>query len=263
MSGYELKPELDLAMSLAKEAGEEILRIYETDFKVEYKDDKSPLTEADKKSNQIIVSAISKNFPEHAVLSEEYDDDKSRLNNEWCWIIDPLDGTKEFLKKNGEFTVNIALAHKGRVVLGIVYIPVKDEMFYAVKGQGAFLEKHGVSKKITVSDRTSNLVLVKSRSHASEKLQKLIDDNKGKIAKDVSSGSSIKGCLIANGTADIYYRFGLTMEWDTAAVQCVVEEADGIFRQMDDSEMTYNRENSLNEKGFYILNKIENKFSID
>ncbi len=262
MLNFILNKELDISKKIALEAGKEILKIYQTDFKVEYKDDKSPLTEADKCSNEIIVNTLLKEFPDYAVLSEEHEDDKSRLNEKWCWIIDPLDGTKEFLKKNDEFTINIALSYEHKVVLGVVYIPVKNEMFYATINNGAFFEKNGFLKKINVSDRIKDLILVKSRSHSSDKLKMLIQLNKDLISDVKTSGSSIKGCMIANGEADIYYRFGLTMEWDTAAVQCVVEEAGGIFKQLDDSDMLYNRENSLNDKGFYILNKIDNKLKI-
>ena len=149
---------------------------------------------------------------------------------------------KRVHKKNGEFSINIALSHKNKAVLGVVYIPVKEELYFASKGNGAFLIKEKKAERIHVSDKTKDLILVKSRSHFSEKMENLIVDNRNKIAKTISSGSSIKGCLVAAGIADIYYRFNPTMEWDTAAVQCIAEEAGGIFRQLDDSEMTYNRE---------------------
>ena len=259
LSKFDLKNELEIAKELSFQASKEILEIYQTDFKVEYKDDKSPLTEADKKSNEIIVNGLLKNFSDYAILSEEYEDDKSRLNNKWCWIIDPLDGTKEFLKKNDEFTINIALSYEHRTVLGVVFIPVTNEMYYACVNNGAYYQKNDLIKKIKVSDKTNNLILMKSRSHSSDKLTELIESNKSLIKEVKSSGSSIKGCKIAEGKADIYYRFGPTMEWDTAAVHCIVEEAGGVFKQLDDTEMFYNRKNSLNNKGFYILNRIENK----
>lgn len=252
-----LKKELDLAKDLAIKAGEEIIKVYEDTIEVEYKDDKSPLTLADKKSNDSIVPEIEKQYPTHSILCEEIKDDKSRLNNEWCWIIDPLDGTKEFIKRNGEFTVNIALTYKQKPILGVIYVPVSKELYYAVKDNGAYYEKNGKVTQIKVSDKTEDIRLVMSRSHASEKLKELIE--KYNIKNSISAGSSLKGCLIAKGDAEAYYRFGLTMEWDTCAMQCIVEESGGIFKQMDDTEMLYNRENSLNDKGFYIINKIENK----
>jgi 3'(2'), 5'-bisphosphate nucleotidase len=256
---YDLQDELELSKNLALEAGKEVLKVYNVNFQVEYKSDNSPLTLADKISNELIVTNLKKHFPLYSILSEESEDDKERLKNSWCWIIDPLDGTKEFIKKNGEFTINVALSHKNKAVLGVVYIPVTGELFFASKENGAYLSSGDKTERIHVSDKTKDLILAKSRSHFSEKMENLILDNKNKISTTISSGSSIKGCLVASGKADLYYRFNPTMEWDTAAVQIIAEEAGGIFRQLDDSEMTYNRENSLNEKGFYILNKIENK----
>jgi len=259
---FELKKELETAKKLSIYAGNEILKFYKKNFTIELKTDLSPLTEADKASNNIIVQSLKKEFPDYSILSEEEHDNKERLNNDWCWIIDPLDGTKEFLKQNDEFTVNIALSYKHKSILGVIYIPVTGELFYALKGQGAFYFNNNKTIRIKVSDKTSNLILIKSRTHHSSKLDKLINLNKLKIGLMISAGSSIKGCLIAKGEADIYYRFNPTMEWDTAAMQCIVEESGGIFLQLDDTEMSYNRVNTLNEKGFYILNKIENKLKI-
>ncbi len=253
--------ELNTAKELAIRAGGAIINVYNDCFEIEYKADESPITLADKKANEIIVSSLKERFPKYSILSEESEDDKSRLQNDWCWIIDPLDGTKEFVKKNGEFTVNIALAYKNKVVLGVIFIPVTGELYYAAKGIGAFYQYKGKSEKISVSSRTTDLKLVKSRTHATYKLSDLIEKNKDKIASIESAGSSIKGCLIAKGAADIYYRFSLTQEWDTAAMQCIVESAGGIFKQMDDTPMLYNRENTLNDKGFYILNNPGNKLT--
>ncbi|HEY8421713.1 MAG TPA: 3'(2'),5'-bisphosphate nucleotidase CysQ [Thermoclostridium sp.] len=248
---------LETVKELTIEAGHIILEIYKKDFTVDYKDDQSPVTEADRKSNEYIVNNLKRKYPECAVLAEESKDDPGRLRNDWCFIVDPLDGTKEFVKKNGEFTVNIALCHRGKPVLGVIGIPVTGELYFALKGKGAFYEKDGCVQKIHVSSRTDDIRLMMSRSHKSEELMRLIERNG--IKNIMSAGSAIKGCLIAKGEAEVYYRFGHTWEWDTAAMQCIVEEAGGIFRQMDDSEMTYNRVNSLNEKGFYIINHPANK----
>ncbi|GAW94031.1 3'(2'),5'-bisphosphate nucleotidase CysQ [Calderihabitans maritimus] len=252
-----LEKELHVAKELAIEAGRAIMEIYNQDFEVEWKTDLSPLTAADKKSNEIIVSRLLEAFPQYAVLSEETKDDKSRLANDWCWIIDPLDGTKEFIKRNGEFTVNIALAYKQKVVLGVIYVPAKGELYYAARGNGAYYQKDGSVKRLQVSQRRKNPRLVMSRSHASDRLRELIEKNN--ISEVKEAGSSLKGCMIAKGEAEIYYRLNPTMEWDTAAMHCIVEEAGGIFEQLDGTEMFYNRENSLNDKGFYILNTKENK----
>ncbi len=256
----DIEKALKLAKELAIQAGEKILEIYNTDFAVEYKSDASPLTLADTRSNEIIVNALANKFPEVAILTEEAKDDKSRLGNDWCFIIDPLDGTKEFIKRNGEFTVNIALAHEHKPVMGVIYVPALDELYYAAENQGAFFMKnHSEPRKITVSKRADNLRLVKSRSHPSKQLEELIAKNADRISEQKVAGSSLKGCLIAKGEAEIYYRFGHTMEWDTCAMHCIVEQAGGIFRQLDDSPLLYNREIPLNEKGFYVLNNEKSK----
>ena len=257
----DIEKALNLSKILAKKAGEAIMEIYRQDFDVEFKDDKSPLTLADKTANDLILAGLKPEFPEAAFLSEEEKDDLSRRKNPYCFIIDPLDGTKEFVKKNGEFTVNIALVKDGAPVMGVVYAPVLDELYYGLKGKGAFLEnKNGETRPLKVTDNTENLKLVASKSHRSEKLDALMDANQEKITDLVSYGSSLKGCMVAAGSADIYYRFGLTCEWDTCAMQAVVECAGGIMMQMDKTPLTYNRENTLNEKGFFIVNRKENIF---
>lgn len=253
--------------NIAYESGQIILQIYDEDFEIDYKSDNSPLTKADRLANTHIVSFLKSEYPEYAILAEESIDNDERFSNDYCWIVDPLDGTKEFVKKNGEFTVNIALAHKGKSILGVIYVPVKDEIYYAFRNGGAYTiydysKDNNQAIKIQVSDNTEELTLLHSRSHKTSIIDNLIENNKEKIKNVLCAGSSLKGCLIAKGEGDIYYRFGPTMEWDTAAMQCIVEEAGGIFRQMDDSEMTYNRRNILNEKGFYILNRIENKLTL-
>ena len=245
---------------IAVQAGEKIMEFYQTDFdnSIEIKADNSPLTIADKAANEIIVKKLSQNFPKFAILSEENKNDSSRLNNDWCWIVDPLDGTKEFIKKNDEFTVNIALAYQQKIVLGVIYVPVTETLFYATKGTGAFKEVKGSKTKINVSDKTTNLNFVGSKSHSGEKEQQLLAKKANLIKGILSAGSSLKGTMVAEGIADVYYRFGYTCEWDTAAMQCIIEEAGGIFRQLDNTEMVYNRENNLNEKGFYIVNNQNN-----
>lgn len=254
------KNALRAALTAARDAAKAILDIYDTaDFGVQYKDDNSPLTRADTASNDVIVSRLRQTFPEHAILTEESEDDMPRIENDWCWIVDPLDGTKEFIKRNGEFTVNIALTYRQRPVLGVVQVPALGETYYAEQGKGAWYQKQDAEpEKIHVSGRTDALRLAISRSHASEAEQRLMENPR--IADVIRAGSSIKGCLVAWGEADIYYRFGPTMEWDTAAMHAIVLEAGGIFRQMDGSEMLYNRQDNLNGKGFYVLNKQENLF---
>ena len=252
--------ELEIAKLAAVKAGEVIMEIYDSaDFGIEYKKDDSPLTIADKASNAIIVEMLREHFPSYAILSEEEKDNLSRLENELCFVVDPLDGTKEFIKRNGQFTVNIALAHNHVSVMGVIYVPVTGELYYASQGEGAYLQsQEGDVISLRVSDNTDipSLRVVMSSSHGCPQMDELLE--KYHLTNFVKKGSSLKGCMIASGEADIYYRHNPTMEWDTAAMQCIVEEAGGIFRQMDGTPMYYNRENSLNEKGFYILNKINN-----
>lgn len=254
---------LEKAKNLAVRAGREILSVYNSGqlFKeVEYKKDHSPLTRADKLSDQVIVEGLRRSFPNWAILSEEEKDNMERLQNDYCFVVDPLDGTKEFLKRNGQFTVNIALAYQHRSVMGVIYVPVTGELYYAAKGMGSFLQNaEGNVRQLHVSDITDlgRVRLVMSSSHGCGEMEELIE--KYQFKNIVRIGSSLKGCLVARGDAEIYYRHNPTMEWDTAAMQCIAEEAGAIFRQMDDSEMLYNRENSLNDKGFYIINRVENR----
>ena len=260
------------AADISVKAGEKIMEIYGGDFSVCQKGDESPLTEADTASNNLICAALESEYGEHAILSEESKDSGERLKSDGCFIVDPLDGTKEFIKRNGEFTVNIAFSYLGKSVMGVVFAPALNKLYYAAKGLGAHARTlsdlsdktggdfFGGGGRIRVSDKKSDLTVMMSRSHSDKKLEELLQKNKHKIGAEISAGSSLKGCLIAEGAADIYYRTGFTMEWDTAAMQCIVEEAGGVFLQGDGSPMVYNRKNSLNDKGFFILNSIENRF---
>ncbi|MDE5699955.1 MAG: 3'(2'),5'-bisphosphate nucleotidase CysQ [Lachnospiraceae bacterium] len=254
--------ELDIAKEAAVKAGEAIMDIYQNakDMQIEYKDGDMPLTAADKAANQIIVQMLTAAFPKYAVLSEEEKDDRARLKNDYCFVVDPLDGTKEFIKRNGQFTVNIALAYQGKSVMGVIYVPVTGALYWASEGSGAYLTADGRTEKLHVSDRKEDIRAVMSSSHGCAEMDNLIQVNH--LSNYVRMGSSLKGCVIAKGDAEIYYRFNPTMEWDTAAMQCIVEEAGATFRQMDDTLMRYNRENCRNEKGFYIINCAENKMKL-
>ncbi len=255
----DIKEVLEVSKEAAVTAGEAILDIYNKEeiWQVEYKEGHMPLTLADRRAHEIIAERLQKRFPDSALLSEEGEDDKECSGNPYCFVVDPLDGTKEFIKKNGQFTVNIALCHQGRPVTGVIYVPVSGELYYAGKGMGAYLEKDGTVTGLHVSDRVEDPRVVMSSSHGCEEMERLLE--KYHLTELVRVGSSIKGCMIARGDAEIYYRHNPTMEWDTAAMQCIVEEAGAIFRQMDDSEMTYDREDHVNRKGFYIINRPENK----
>ncbi len=247
-------------IDLARKAGDEIMKVYAQDFSVELKGDNSPLTQADKKSNGIIISGLKELFPDIPIISEETKLTSYNERKDWdtYWLVDPLDGTKEFIKKNGEFTVNIALMSNGQPVLGVVYAPAQNKMWYGLKGEGAFLVNDDGSKtKLEKGNNWRNLQkinVVASRSHLDENTIKFVDDLKGegKDVEFVSSGSSLKFCLVAEGKADVYPRFAPTMEWDTAAGQAVVEIAGGIVLNWNTKQrLEYNKENLLNP--FFIV----------
>ena len=251
---------VEVLKELAVGAGKIIMDIYETDFSVDYKDDSSPLTMADKQANAFIVEGLQRSFPEASILSEEVKDDKSRRDNDYCFIVDPLDGTKEFVKRNGQFTVNIALVYQQRPIVGVIYVPVTKNLYFATRDGGSFKQDGatGEIRKLQVSDKTDSIIWVGSKSHSTEKESNLVEAHKEQISETISAGSSLKGCLVAEQRADVYYRFGLTCEWDTAAMHCIAESAGAVVRQMDQTELLYNREDTLNAKGFYIVNCQEN-----
>ncbi len=261
----------------AKRAGEAILDVYGSDFAVEQKDDKSPLTLADKKSHEIIAGVLEQTITVNnctvPVLSEEgrgipFDE---RKEWEYFWLVDPLDGTKEFVKRNGEFTVNIALIHKHKPVLGIIYIPVKDVFYFAAINLGTYklensenlTDNLSIEELLDKSQRLpltnnnkSSFTVIGSRSHTSEEFSgfvKRLNEKYGNV-EFLSSGSSLKLCLVAEGKADVYPRFGPTMEWDTAAGQAIVEQAEGSVMDIQTREpLRYNKENLLNP--FFIVSR--------
>lgn len=241
---------LDLAKTAALEGGKAILKIYETaDFGVEAKSDNSPLTLADKAAHQAIVRYLeTSGLP---ILSEEGKSISYEERSQWdyFWMVDPLDGTKEFIKRNGEFTVNIALIHKGKAILGVVYVPVLGKMYYALQGQGAFKQVENQIESLHTQAKhqsgASNLKIVASRSHSNQETEDFIAQYPD--AELVSMGSSLKFILVAEGAANVYPRIAPTMEWDTAAAQVVVEEAGGKVVQFTDNQpVVYNKENLLN-----------------
>lgn len=256
---------LQTAIQAAVTAGEEILKIYDdpaSDFEVEQKADHSPLTIADRKSNDIIMEYL-KNTP-YPVISEEtkviaYEE---RKNWSVVWIVDPLDGTKEFIKRNGEFTVNIALTYEGRPVLGVIYIPVKKILYYGTLRNGAFrvdgIRRSGdidfdnlntLATRLPLKREDAAYVVVASRSHMSKETETFIQNLRQQHPDIhlISIGSSIKICLVAEGTADIYPRFAPTMEWDTAAGHAIVRATGKeLYQQDEKTPLSYNKENLLN-----------------
>ena len=251
---------LDTMKKLSVTAGEEILKHYKKEIPIEYKEDRSPVTKADKIANDIIISGLDREFPEMGILAEESADDLSRLEKRYCFIVDPLDGTKEFIRGNDEFTVNIALTEWGKPIGGVIYVPVYKELYYGWKGKGAFFLINGHEKRLHVSERTGNIRLARSRSHHSDLLDKLIEINN--INNVIVAGSAYKGCLLARGDVEAYYRFGRTMEWDTAAMEIIVEEAGGIFSGMDGRPFAYNKKNPENPRGFYLVNNEQNRLIV-
>jgi len=240
--------DIEQIIAIAKDAGEAIMKIYNKDFTVEYKDDKSPLTEADTKANEIICTALVELYPNIPIMSEENKQTEYsvRKNWEYYWCIDPIDGTKEFIKKNNEFTVNIALIHKDTPILGVVYAPAIDEMYWAKKDEGAY--KNNQKLPLHINSRPEKkLSVVASKSHLSKETQEFIDNLETEMIEQVSKGSSLKLCMVAEGIADIYPRLAPTMEWDTAAADAVVRESGKMtYSQEDEQPMVYNKENLLN-----------------
>jgi len=231
---------------IALEASIVIMEIYNKDFSVEYKDDKSPLTEADLKSNEIICNRLKELYPNIPIMSEENKQTpyEQRKNWEYYFCVDPIDGTKEFIKKNGEFTINIALVYKNSPVLGVVYAPAINTMYKAKKGLGAF--KNNI--KLPISRDDEKYVIVASKSHMSKETQDYINSIKTSKEKElISMGSSLKLCLVAEGSADCYPRVAPTMEWDTAAADAIVRESGKMTYNFDTKEeLVYNKEDLLN-----------------
>ena len=251
------KIDINKICQIAKAAGEAIMEIYKKDFEVEYKDDKSPLTEADTKSNQIICNTLMKLYPDIPILSEENKTVPYEERREWkyYWCIDPIDGTKEFIKKNGEFTVNIALIHKDTPVLGVVYAPAIDALYSAKKGEGAFLNAQKLPLKEN-NNKKEKLFVIASKSHLSPETQEFIDNLDTKKIEQVSKGSSLKLCMVAEGSADIYPRLAPTMEWDTAAADAIVRESGKMTYQYDkDIPLIYNKKDLLNP-WFIVINEM-------
>ena len=238
-------------VNLARRAGEAILEVYKTDFEVQEKEDRSPLTEADLASQKIIVAGLKELTPEIPVLAEETGELPYEQRSSWerSWLVDPLDGTREFVKKNGEFTVNIAMIEGGKPVLGVVHAPVLGVSYWASRGNGAWRQADGTADRISVAPPASReLRVVMSRSHANEATQRFLERLEQEYEVNaVSKGSSLKMCLVATGEAHVYPRTGPTMEWDVAAAQCVVEEAGGELVTFDGQPMRFNRPELLNE----------------
>jgi 3'(2'), 5'-bisphosphate nucleotidase len=236
-------------VDLTRDAGTAILKIY-NDLsladQVDYKKDDSPLTLADKASHEVIMEGLTKFYPQIPILSEEGGnipyEERRHLTYYWC--VDPLDGTKEFINRNGEFTVNIALIHDRKPVAGFIYAPVLDTYYFASNSE-AFKIEQGNKQPLKVNNSTGNRIAVRSKSHPSPEEEVVLDQFN--VVDSISVGSSLKFCMVAEGEADVYYRFGPTMEWDTAAGQAILEGAGGkVLKNTGPDPFLYNKENLLN-----------------
>lgn len=240
----------DVILQIARKAGDKILEIYndaELSKIVDNKADNSPLTLADKASNKIIIeglNALELNYP---ILSEEEAHAPFGERKSWStfWLVDPLDGTKEFINRNGEFTVNIALIENGKPIFGVIYVPVTDVMYWGNE-KGAFIQRGDSNvEALKVNKSTKNRIAVRSKSHASQEEEVVLE--RYDVTDSISVGSSLKFCMVAEGKADMYYRHGPTMEWDIGAGQAILEAAGGkVFIGTSEKPFTYNKENLLN-----------------
>lgn len=240
--------DFDFLSDIAKKAGKAILEVYGTNFDVQCKEDHSPLTLADQRSHRIIVDSLRSRYPHIPVLSEEGKEVPFEIRKGWdrFWLVDPLDGTKEFVKRNGEFTINIALIEGDTPVVGMIYIPVQDRMFLADVREGCREDANGRRRLLRVAGEMPKgpVRIVRSRSHPApglEELLSLIPDH-----EIVNRGSALKFCAVASGEADFYPRFGPTWEWDTAAGQAIVTAAGGVMLSLSGKPFVYNKQSLLN-----------------
>ena len=242
-------------------AGKEILKIYRKPFKKKYKSDKSPITAADIAANNIICQGLENLTPCIPIISEE--NDIRPRNLDLFWLVDPLDGTKEFIKKNGEFTVNIALIENNKPILGVIFAPAKSKLYFAQKKNGSFkintkveLNTLNIAKKIFVSKKSNVIKVIGSRSHSNIAFTNWVNE-KFPNAKIIQAGSSLKFCLIAEGDADIYPRFGPTSEWDIAAGHIILNEAGGKISTFKNCEINYNTKEDILNPEFYAIGSVK------
>lgn len=262
MTMQNYKQYVEPVIAIARVAGEAIMQVYATDFDVSRKDDNSPLTQADLAAHNAIIDGLKQLTPDLPVLSEESESIAAEVRNSWqtYWLIDPLDGTREFVKRNGEFTVNIALISENESILGVVYAPVPDLLYYASAGEGAYkIDKTGAVKRLqTRTFDINKLIVAGSRSHSDHHFQQFLHKlhvTTGATPELISMGSSLKICLIAEGLADVYPRLGPTYEWDTAAAHCVLQEAGGEITDEEGQLLRYNSKPSLLNPHFFAATR--------
>ena len=248
---YETRPQpadlLPAVLDAVAEAGRAIMEVYASGHDVEYKSDESPITRADRAAHEILAARLARIAPAIPVLSEEAEASHAlAVRGAWpqLWLVDPLDGTKEFISRNGEFTVNVALVRDHRPVLGVVAAPALGLTYYAVEGGGAFRRRDGAAAEpIRVRPAADPLVVVGSRSHRGDSLDAVLARLGSCEMRPM--GSALKFCLVAEGSADFYPRLGLTSEWDTAAAQAVLELAGGAVTTLDGAPLRYNQRETL------------------
>ena len=251
------REQAETLLHIAQAAGQEILKFYKDDnLVVESKDDDSPVTLADKAGNDVIEKALTTSFPDIFIVSEENaESHEASMVGETFFLVDPLDGTKEFINKRDQFTVNIGVIHKGKPISGVVHVPALSESFVACE-EGAYKVIDGQWTPITVRDvPTSGVTAVVSKNHLDDQTVDYI--SKFTVAERKSFGSSLKFCRVAEGEADLYPRFGRTMEWDTAAAHAVLLKAGGAMVEPDGSEFLYGKDGLDNPRGFIAAGKLK------
>ncbi|TRY33280.1 3'(2'),5'-bisphosphate nucleotidase CysQ [Aliiglaciecola sp. M165] len=250
---------LDIAKSAAIKAGKVVLEIYDSgDFQAYEKDDDSPVTSADYKANEIIMEILQKETPDIPIMSEESNNGDLDHRKDWqrYWLIDPIDGTQEFIARSGDFAVNIALVENNEPVLGVIYWPPGETLYYATKGHGAFKSCPLENKQIQVRSFDKPLddvvVIAISRRQSREKVMSRMTQERTYQTLPLGS-CSLKACFIAEGKADVFLRIGVTGEWDTGASQCIVEEAGGNILAADFAPLTYNLRNTTENPDFIVM----------
>lgn len=252
--------EIEAAITAALIAKEIIMRYYHSTFAVEIKDDASPVTIADQEADQAIRAYLAPLFPSYHFLTEEGVDNLDRLNADYVWIIDPLDGTKDFINRDDEFTTCIALSYKGEIVVGVIVAPVTGRVFFASKNGGSFERlPNGENRRLQVSNKTEKITISASRYHRRPIENEYIERNKDLFANVVTLGSTLKAIAVASGEIEMFYRGSAgTKEWDVAAADIIVTEAGGLFIEPDGSKIRYNKKDVNNHKGYIIVNRKEN-----
>lgn len=259
MNGSRLDDIVNSMVEAVTEASHEIMRIYNDGFHVDIKSDNSPVTDADLASNRIIHSHLD-SYKEIGWLSEEDKDNPERLEREYVFVVDPLDGTQDFVNRDNSFGINLALVKDHEPLIGIVAVPYYQLLVFAYKGRGTFLFKPDHSReRLHVSDRTDHLVYLSSKTHELPREKKIVTDHADRIEKVIHSGASVKAFLLASGIGDASIRFtDKTKEWDVCAPDIIVREAGGIFLDTKKKPFVYNRKDVYNHDGYCMFNRVEN-----